>query len=116
MTRVLDFPREFFFTEDELEEPKAEWVSFRSMSKMTAGARNSAVSAASFAFHLMEWIEPRFALPKTDLPDLQSEDAAVAADLVRQHWSIGERSIRNMVHLLETKGVRVFSPLKEPRT
>jgi Zn-dependent peptidase ImmA (M78 family)/DNA-binding XRE family transcriptional regulator len=108
ISRVLGFPKEFFF-EEELEEPRAEWVSFRSMSKMTAGSRNSAVAAASFAFHLMEWIEPRFALPRVDLPDLQNEDAAAAAELVRQHWGIGERSIRNMVHLLEAKGIRVFS-------
>jgi Zn-dependent peptidase ImmA (M78 family)/DNA-binding XRE family transcriptional regulator len=105
---VLGFPREFFF-EEELEEPQAEWVSFRSMSKMTAKSRNSAVAAASFAFQLMTWIEPRFALPKVDLLDLKGESAGIAADLVRQHWGIGERSIRNVVHLLEAKGVRVFS-------
>jgi Zn-dependent peptidase ImmA (M78 family)/DNA-binding XRE family transcriptional regulator len=108
MSLVLGFPRGFFY-EKELDEPVAALVSFRSMSKMTAGSRNSAVAAASFAFALMEWIQPRFALPEVDIPDLQNEAASVAADLVRQHWRIGEKSIRNMVHLLEAKGVRVFS-------
>jgi Zn-dependent peptidase ImmA (M78 family) len=32
-----------------------------------------------------------------------------AAMMLRVHWGIGERPIRSMIHLLEAKGVRVFS-------
>lgn len=34
---------------------------------------------------------------------------------IRNHWGIGERPIGNMVHLLEAKGVRVFSLTERSR-
>ena len=32
-----------------------------------------------------------------------------AAMLMRQHWRLGDKPIKNMVHLLEANAVRVFS-------
>jgi hypothetical protein len=52
----------------------------------------------------------KFNLPTADLLDLSHEhDPSAAARTLRQRWAIGERPIGNMVKLLETKGVRVFS-------
>ena len=49
-------------------------------------------------------------MPKVDLIDLSSERIPdKAAISLRQHWAIGEQPISNMVNLLESKGVRVFS-------
>jgi Zn-dependent peptidase ImmA (M78 family) len=39
-------------------------------------------------------------------PDYRPADAAIA---LRTHWGIGQRPIGNMVHLLESFGIRVFS-------
>jgi len=58
---------------------------------------------------LNDWVESRFDLPAPDLPDLRDEEPEVAASVLRQHWGLGERPIKNMVHLLESKGVRVYS-------
>jgi Zn-dependent peptidase ImmA (M78 family)/DNA-binding XRE family transcriptional regulator len=108
LAKHLQFPLGFFYGPD-LHEPTSETASFRSMSKMTAGQRDSALGAGALAFMLNDWIEEQFVLPAPDLPDLRGEDPESAAMILRQHWGIGERPIRNIVHLLESKGIRVYS-------
>ncbi|BDV36691.1 transcriptional regulator (plasmid) [Methylocystis iwaonis] len=102
------FPPGFFFGPD-LHEPTPKTASFRSMSRMTAGQRDAALGAGALAFMLNDWVETRFDLPAPDLLDLRDEDPETAAATLRQHWRLGERPIKNMVHLLESKGVRVYS-------
>jgi Zn-dependent peptidase ImmA (M78 family)/DNA-binding XRE family transcriptional regulator len=98
-----------FFSGIDLHEPTSDTASFRSMSRMTAGQRDAALGAGALAFMLNDWVESRFELPPPDLPDLRDEEPEVAAAVLRQHWRLGERPIKNMVHLLEAKGVRVYS-------
>lgn len=105
---VLDFPLEFFSGPD-LEEPTTDTASFRAMKKMTAAQRDSALGAGALAFLLNDWIEAQFDLPVSDLPDLRNETPESAATAIRQYWGIGERPIKNLIHLLESKGVRVYS-------
>ncbi len=105
----LHFPVQFFVGSD-VEEVTPDVVSFRSMSKMTAGQRDAALGAGAVALMLNEWIEERFELPAAQLPDLSHESSpAVAAAALRRIWGLGELPIKNMVHLLEARGVRVFS-------
>lgn len=74
-----------------------------------------ALGAGAIALLVNEWIEKRFELPVADLPDLSRGGADVeataeaAAEALRRHWGLGELSIKNTIHLLESKGVRVFS-------
>jgi Zn-dependent peptidase ImmA (M78 family) len=107
--RALKFPVGFFFGDD-LEQPALDTASFRSLSKMTAGQRDTALGSGAIALLLNEWIEARFTLPDPEIPDL-GRDASPegAAEAVRRAWSLGELSVKNMVHLLEAKGVRVYS-------
>jgi Zn-dependent peptidase ImmA (M78 family) len=109
LAQVLRFPDAFFFGDD-LEEIAPDIVSFRSMSKMTAGQQKSALGAGSIALMLNQWVEKRFELPRPDLPDLSQEGSPeAAADALRRQWGLGELPIKNVIHLLESKGVRVFS-------
>ena len=106
---ALKFPHEFFFGED-LEEPSLETGSFRSMSKMTAPQRDMALSQATLGLHFMNWLEDRFELPEAKLPDLSREpNPEAAAESLRRAWILGALPIRNIIHLLESKGVRVLS-------
>jgi Zn-dependent peptidase ImmA (M78 family)/DNA-binding XRE family transcriptional regulator len=106
---VLKFPDSFFFGDD-LDEPVPDGSSFRSMSRMTAAQRDMALGAGAIALLLNKWIERKFELPVSQLPDLGREpDPEAAAESLRRYWGIGELPIRNMIHLLEAKGVRVFS-------
>ena len=105
----LEFPEPFFFG-DELDEPTPEAVSFRSLSKMTARQRDRAIGAGAIGILLNEWLEARFELPSAHIPDLSQEASPeAAAQYVRQAWGLGELPIKNMVHLLESRGIRVFS-------
>jgi len=109
LAAVLRFP-ERFFGGDDLEEIAPDIVSFRSMSKMTSGQRDSALGAGAIALLLTEWIEARFDLPQATLPDLSQEPSPeAAADTLRRLWGLGELPVKNMIHLLEARGVRVFS-------
>jgi Zn-dependent peptidase ImmA (M78 family)/DNA-binding XRE family transcriptional regulator len=105
---ALSFPEQFFKADD-LELIETEGVSFRSMNKMTARQRDAAVAAGSIAFVLNDWIDQEFDLPEVDIPDYIGASPEAAAQSLRQHWGLGERPIKNMVHLLESKGIRVFS-------
>ncbi len=105
---VLRFPTTFFYRPD-LESPLKDGVSFRSLSTMTAGKRDAALAAGALAFELSEWIGAQFELTQPDLPDLKEFEPAEAAMALRTYWGFGIRPIGNMVHALESRGVRVFS-------
>lgn len=106
--RVLDFPIGFFFGPD-IDVPDSNLVSFRSQKAMTARERDAALAAGAIGFLISDWIEQKFELPRIHVPDLNLFEPEAAAVTLRQEWSLGEQPITNMVHLLESKGVRVFS-------
>jgi len=108
MARATGFPVGFLEADD-IELLTAEGVSFRSMTKMTAKQRDAAIAAGSIAFLLSDWVDQEFGLPVPDIPDFGGATPEVAAMSLRQEWGLGERPIKNMVHLLELKGARVFS-------
>lgn len=109
LSGVLGFPEAFFFGDD-LDQPTPDVASFRALSKMKASQRDTALGAGAIALMLNAWIEARFELPSPDVPDLSREDdPEAAARVLRQQWGLGELPVKNMVHLLESKGVRVFS-------
>jgi IrrE N-terminal-like domain len=109
LAKALSFPASFFHDSDP-EDIDTGAVSFRSFSKMSAKERDAAISAGSLGLQLNNWIEERFGLPKPNLIDLSYEtDPDIAAHSLRQYWNLGERPIGNMLGLLETHGVRVFS-------
>jgi len=106
---VSGFPLEFFFGRT-LDEPREETASFRSMARMKSYQRDMALSQGAIALHLNEWLEEQFDLPSVDVPTLRHETSPeAAAETVRHHWGIGELPVNNIVHLLESKGVRIFS-------
>ena len=112
---ALGFPSAFFFGDD-LESLEVENVSFRSLSKITAKHRDMARSQGDLAIYVSKWLDAKFDLPQCELPDLSSEtDPEAAAEYVRDRWSLGQQPIKNMIHLLESKGVRVFSIAVEAR-
>lgn len=110
LAKKLSFPISFFHQEDDVEMLSEGAVSFRSLSKMSATRKYSALSAGAIAIAFNQWIEQRFDLPKPDLLEFEGDvDPEFAAITLRQHWGIGELSINNLIHLMEAKGIRVFS-------
>jgi Zn-dependent peptidase ImmA (M78 family)/DNA-binding XRE family transcriptional regulator len=99
-----------FFAKGPFEGPETSQVSFRSLSKLSASKRDQALGSAAIAFALCNWLEARFDLPTVSIPDLrEDQDPEQAAMSLRYMWGLGEKPVSNMTHLLESKGVRVFS-------
>jgi Zn-dependent peptidase ImmA (M78 family)/DNA-binding XRE family transcriptional regulator len=115
LAAVLNFQKEFFFGK-EIDELAGDVVSFRSMAAMTARERDSALAAGSLAFTFTDWVEQRFELPAPDLKDMSGGNPEAAARSLRQVWGLGERPIKNMIHLMEAKGVRVFALAENTKT
>jgi len=108
MARVLDFPVPFFLGAD-IDEPRRDNASFRGMASKSGRIMDAALASGAMAFLLDDWIARKFAREEPNLLDLQHQDPISAASLIRQHWGLGDKPIKNMVHLLELNGVRVFS-------
>ena len=108
LTEVLSFPASFFDLDD-TGRTLTEAVSFRSLTRRTAGQRDAVIAMCDIAQDVTAWLDDRFGIPVPALPDLRDEDPVIAATLLRQEWGLGNRPIKNMIHLLEAKGVRVFS-------
>jgi Zn-dependent peptidase ImmA (M78 family)/DNA-binding XRE family transcriptional regulator len=114
ISSLLRFPVDFF-AGDDLPSIAPDTASFRSMSKMSATLRHTALGAGVTAFVLNDWIEERFRLPEADLPDLSDLSPEDAAATLRRMWGLGEAPIGNLVHLLESRGVRIYSLAIEAR-
>lgn len=111
IAKALRFPTGFF-----LSEPPpaivAGALSFRAYSKIRAKLRDNAVAAAQLAVELSDHLEDHFDLPEVDVPDLHEETSSPehAAQMLREEWALGSSApIANVLHTLESHGVRVFS-------
>lgn len=105
---VLGFPKAFFLLDDPAG-TTSDAVSFRSLSKKSAAQRDAVLAMCDLAIDLIRWIEERFGLPEWEQLEFYGEAPAIAANLVRQRWGLGIKPVKNMLHLLEAKGVRVLS-------
>jgi Zn-dependent peptidase ImmA (M78 family)/DNA-binding XRE family transcriptional regulator len=115
IARALDFPASFFEAED-LGEMSVDAVSFRSLSKLEAAQRHAALAAGTIAFALDDWISDRFKLPGPRVPKIgPGVEPETAAEVVRAEWNLGEKPIPNLIHLLEVRGVHVYSITQECR-
>ncbi|MFF9509783.1 helix-turn-helix domain-containing protein [Streptomyces sp. NPDC014724] len=108
LAAALDFP-EPFFSGVEVDELPAEGISWRARTKTPPRVLDSARAAGTLAAQLYDWIDERFRLPESDLPSLGKPDPETAAEMVRTRWGLGHAPAPNMVHLLEARGVRMFS-------
>lgn len=112
IAQALNFPLSFFSGAD-IDAPTDENASFRSFSRMTSGQRDAALAAGGIAYILSDWIDRKFQLPAPLVPDCAGMDPEAAAETVRAEWGLGQFPIKNLVHLLELKGGRVFSLAEE---
>jgi Zn-dependent peptidase ImmA (M78 family) len=108
LSRVLSFPSTFFQGSD-IDVPNVDGASFRALASMTAAQRDMALAAGALAILVSHWIDARFQLPASNVPNMHSLEPEAAAQSLRREWGLGERPIQNMLHLLEANGVRVFS-------
>ncbi|KAE8127446.1 MULTISPECIES: ImmA/IrrE family metallo-endopeptidase [Bifidobacterium] len=105
---TLDVPESFFYRGD-IEVIPVEAVSFRKLSKASARQRNMVLAEATLGVEFYELLSQNFLLPSSNIPTFDKVDPELAADMVRKRWGLSDRPISNMMHLIESKGVRVLS-------
>ncbi|MFC4034455.1 helix-turn-helix domain-containing protein [Streptomyces polygonati] len=108
LSQALGFPVDFF-EGPEIDELPVDGISWRARTKTPVRTLDAAKAAGTLATQLYEWIDERFRLPAPDVPTLGKPDPETAAQMVRTRWGLGSVPAPNMVHLLESHGVRVFS-------
>lgn len=108
LARALGLECDFLVGPD-IEDIPVDRISFRALSKMTSSQRDMAVAVSRIAAVINDWVEERFKLPTLDVPTLPGCPPDRAASRVRNAWGLGVAPIGNLIHLLETKGARVFS-------
>ncbi|MEQ8507697.1 MAG: ImmA/IrrE family metallo-endopeptidase [Rhodospirillaceae bacterium] len=108
LAEALSFPLSFFYGV-EIDQPRRDNASFRGLSSKSGRIMDAALASGAMAYLFDDWISEKYERVEPDLIDLQQQSPEVAAKLIRQHWRLGDKPIENMVHLLEAKGIRVFS-------
>jgi len=106
---ALQFPERFFDGPD-IDRPRRENASFRGLASKTDRIMEAALASGAMAYLFDDWVSSKAIMPELELPEFpEGMDPQVAARLVRQQWRLGDKPIASMVHLLEAKGIRVFS-------
>lgn len=105
---VLRFEPSFFDGPD-VEPPQEAAISFRARSKMSAKKRDQAIAASAFGVVLSDWMDDEFVLPAPSVPDYSGYEPENAARALRTEWGLGEGAIADIIAILESHGVRVFS-------
>jgi Zn-dependent peptidase ImmA (M78 family)/DNA-binding XRE family transcriptional regulator len=111
LAKVLGFPESFFYADDPVR-IQEDGVTFRALSSMQARQVGRVLAAASLAIEFSSWMDEHYKTPVPDLPDLSESHAlepSIAAESVRTVWGIHELPVKDMLLLMEKKGVRVFS-------
>ncbi|TKB53095.1 ImmA/IrrE family metallo-endopeptidase [Ferrimonas aestuarii] len=107
--QALNYPESFFFEGELTDQIEQKSVSFRSAKSMKASNMHAAIGAGIIGELLNSYFESKFQLVQPKLPELVGEDPELAASMLRSELALGEKSISNMVHILESLGVRVYS-------
>jgi Zn-dependent peptidase ImmA (M78 family)/transcriptional regulator with XRE-family HTH domain len=110
LAKALEIPTSFL-SAPEIEGIVPEAASFRALSKMSAPRRDEATAAGRLGIELNHWIESLFRLPQPNVPRLErdGQDPDIAASVVRASWNLGELPISNVIHLVESQGIRIFT-------
>jgi Zn-dependent peptidase ImmA (M78 family)/DNA-binding XRE family transcriptional regulator len=120
LAAILSVEPDFFFR-PEPPEVRENFVTFRALSKMSVREHDRAVETTKLAIEISTAVENLFDLVQwdatpPDLPDSKESKPDVMARALRAEWGLADRKIHNVVHLLESKGVRVFSLYDDPES
>ena len=99
-----------FFLGEEVPTTRHESVSFRKRYDATRATRDKAAAAVDLAAGILQPAIQNFftRFPAVDVPDLSGMKPEAAADALRRQWGLTDGPLRDVVELLESKGVRVF--------
>jgi Zn-dependent peptidase ImmA (M78 family)/transcriptional regulator with XRE-family HTH domain len=120
---ALEFPRAFF-GRDDADDLAADSVSFRALTAMSQRQVRKVLANAAMVMEFSAWLEDRYRTPAVDIPSIEeltvsqheSEPSPVdAAAALRAIWGLGAKPVRDMLVLLESRGVYVFGLAADDR-
>lgn len=120
---ALDFPRSFFVRAD-ADGVVAESVSFRALTAMSQRQVHQVLANAVLVKEFSAWVDERYRTPAVDVPSIEeltasqreSEPSPVdAAAAVRALWGLGARPVKDLLAVLESRGVYVFGLAEDDR-
>ncbi|MEQ7050723.1 XRE family transcriptional regulator [Paenibacillaceae sp. P-4] len=112
ITNILKFPREYFY-ETPIEVNTGSTY-FRSLLTTGKKEREMQYDRVKYLTIIRALLEEYVDFPELDVPDFSDRDIESVedvADQVRMAWSLGDKPIKDIIYLLETKGF-VISSLK----
>lgn len=117
LAEVLEQPVEFFLGPP-VSVTSAAHVSFRKRSDTRKAVRDEAAATIDFVASVLEpVIATHFdKLPAHCVPNLAEFSPSVAAEILRCEWNLEDAPLRNVVHQLEARGVRVFWTTSKERS
>jgi Zn-dependent peptidase ImmA (M78 family)/DNA-binding XRE family transcriptional regulator len=116
LSLALGFPLEFF-GRDDLDEISTDAVSFRALTSLTQRQVRRVLANAIMLREFAGWMEERFRTPAVDVPSAEDFAASESplepspvdtATALRVHWNIHARPIKDLLSVLESRGVLVF--------
>lgn len=111
LSEALDVPVEFFARDETVEEQRPAY--FRSLRKTSARDREQAAAQAYLVYLFTRALEDHVRLPPLDVPRIElpletdPREAAAIAAKVRDYWGVSAGPVKNVVELLESKGIAV---------
>lgn len=120
---ALDFPRSFFGRDDPDDLP-TDAVSFRALTTMSQRQVRKVLANAALVLEFAAWVDERYRTPAVDIPSIsdltvsehESEPSGVdAAAALRAMWSLGAKPVKDMLALLESRGVYAFGLADDER-
>jgi Zn-dependent peptidase ImmA (M78 family)/transcriptional regulator with XRE-family HTH domain len=118
LARGLSVPVQFFLAGRPRAHVDGSMAHFRSLRSTRAYQRNKAIGQVQQVWELTHALEERIQFPLLDLPGLSEDDDAgspqLAAQALRQQWSLGSGPISHVVRHLESRGIIVVSPPPDP--
>jgi len=107
ISKVLGFPRQYFFQKDTAEIQIYETF-FRSSSTLTKRARDAQEERITFISKIYAVLNKYVNFPALNIPKIDVElSVEEQAKQLREYWNIGDEPIKNIIYLLESNGVIV---------
>ncbi|NBI31246.1 helix-turn-helix domain-containing protein [Chengkuizengella marina] len=110
LMHTLDFPREYFYGEDE--ETRNVNTFFRSLFTTSKKERKAQEEKLKRLTQIYQAINKYVKFPKTNIPEITDDminDIESLTMYLREYWSLGDEPISNMVYVLEKNGFIVTS-------
>lgn len=110
LTRILKFPKEYFY--ETSIEIKTGSTFFRSLLTTGKKEREMQYDRVKYLTIIRAMLEEYVDFPELDVPDFSEcdvQDVEKVAAKVREAWSIGDKPIKDIIYLLETKGFVISS-------